>query len=383
MEIKFKEDENGRIHDSDAIFDKIDEQLDNDEYDAVVSKILAIPRKKWSNKLRFKLICAYNNRRDFEKSDAELDEIAPLCETDEDKARYQYMRGYICYMTDREIMARAHYGNALKIAPEYARSIELEDEIAECSELIEKDFSAMRAMFAKMLGDLTTRCEKPDKASITDEQFQLRLGFFPSIRKIPGFEHSIGLENYFMKYDDGDKQMCLRWFERFYGITNEETFFDFIQNDFGSNVSRMANDVIAYLVGKPNFDTAQLNDAGRLSFDSCVEFVKSFGNFIPKAGVLAWDLGEKIGFARHAYYAGIIGNFDYCKGLLTLSDTAAANFSSWNEYMRSLLCGAALYMFNIDGFSVSGAMEFTKNMYKFLMNSDLPDVEWKKLEDRG
>ncbi|MDE6733555.1 MAG: DUF1266 domain-containing protein [Oscillospiraceae bacterium] len=377
MEIKFKEDENGRIHDSDAIFEKIDEQLDNEEYDAVVSRILAIPRGKWSNKLRFKLVCAYNNQHDFEKSEAELDELAPLCQSGEDMARYRYMRGYICYMTDREIMARFHYSAAVQLAPEYAKSIELKDEIAECTEIIEKDYANMSAMLVRMFDDLQTRCEKQNKLSITDEQFQLRLGFFPAIRKIPGFEHPVGLDNYFMQYNDEDKAKCLQWFERFYGITNEDTFFDFIQNGFVNNVSRMTNDVLAYLIGKPNFELSQLNESGRLSFESCVGFVKGFGKFIPNAGVLAWDIGEKIGFARHAYYSGLIGNFDYCKGLLTLADAARENFSSWNEYMRSLLCGAALYMFNMDNFSISGAMEFMNNMFLFLMNSDLPDVEWK------
>lgn len=377
MEIKFKEDENGKIHDSDAIFEKIDEQIDNEEYDAVVAKILAIPREKWSNKLRFKLVCAYNNKHDFEKSDAELDELVPLCQTDEDMARYRYMRGYIFYMTDREIMARAHYSAALQIAPEYAKSIELEDEIAECTEIIEKDLAKMRAMVAKMQEDLSTRCEKPNKRVLTDEQFQLRLGFFPAIRKIPGFEHPAGLDNYLMQYNDEDKAKCLQWFERFYGITNEDTFYDFIQNGFVNNVSRMANDVFAFILGKPNFDVSQLNDSGRLSFESCVEFMRSFGDFMPKAGTLAWDIGEKIGFARHAYYAGLIGNFDYCKGLLTMADAARESFSSWNEYMRSLLCGAAFYMFNVDSFCVTSAMEFMKNMFLFLMNSDLPDVEWK------
>lgn len=377
MEIKFKEDENGKICDDDAIFEKIDEQLDNDEYDAVASKILAIPREKWSNKLRFKLICAYNNQKDFEKSERELDELRPLCESPEDNARFRYMCGYICYMTDKEIMARAHYSAALQIAPEYARSIELEEEIAECSEVIKNDLAVVRTRFARMHADLTTRCEKPNKLVLTEEQFQLRLGFFPSIRKIPGFEHPVGCENYFMKYEDEDRAKCLRWFERFYGVTDEDTFFDFIQKDFGSNISRMANDVIAYLNGTPNFDVAQLNELGKLSFESCVEFVRQFEDVLPKAGVLAWDIGEKIGFARHAYYAGLIGNFDYCKGLLTLSDAASESFSSWEEYMRSLLCGAALYMFNIDNFSISGAMDFAKNMFFFLMNSDLPDVEWK------
>ena len=379
MELKFKEDENGKIHDSDAIFERIDEQLDNEEYDAVISRILSIPREKWSNKLRYKLICAYSDKRDFDSAEEELDEFEPLCETAEDKARCQYMRGYVCYMTDKEIMARAHYNAALQLDPEYAKGIDLEAEIAECSSLIKNDLTALRALFTRAGKELRERCGRnPKKLTITDEQFQMRLGFFPGIRKLPGFEHPIGFETYFMKYEGEDKEKCLQWFDRFYGITDEESFFNYIQNDFGCNITRMANDVTAYLNGKPNFDVAELNETGKFAFDNCVEFVRQFADFIPKAGVLAWDIGEKIGFARHAFYAGIIGNFDYCKGMLTLGDAAIANFSGWEEYMRSLVCGAALYSFNLDNRSISGAVEFTKNMLNFLMNSDLGDVEWKR-----
>lgn len=377
MEIKFKEDENGKIHDSDAIFEKLDEHLDNEEYDAVISKILGIPRKKWSNKLRFKLICAYSDKRDFDSAENELDELEPLCVTAEDMAKCQYMRGYIFYMTDKEIMAREHYNAALKIDPDYAKSIELEAEIAECDSLIKNDNAALRALFARISKDLASRCaQTPKKTALTEEQFQMRLGFFPGIRKLPGFDAPIQFENFFMKYEGEDKENCLRWFERFYGITDEESFFNYIQNDFGCNISRMANDVTAYLNGKPNFDVSQLNDTGKFAFGNCVEFIRQFAGYLPKAGVLAWDLGEKIGFARHAYYAGLIGNFDYCKGMLALGDAAKLNFSSWEEYMLSLLCGAALYMFNIDNYGISGAVEFTKNMYQYLMNSDLPDVKW-------
>ena len=39
MNIKFKEDKNGKIADNDSIFDTLNEQIDNEEYAAVVSKI--------------------------------------------------------------------------------------------------------------------------------------------------------------------------------------------------------------------------------------------------------------------------------------------------------------------------------------------------------
>ncbi|MDE6727034.1 MAG: hypothetical protein K2J80_03720, partial [Oscillospiraceae bacterium] len=228
MNIKFKEDENGKIHDSDAIFNKIDEHIDNEEYDAVVSKILAIPREKWSNKLRFKLICAYSNQKDFEKSENELEEIQPLCETNEDRARYLYMRGYILYMSDREILARQNYRAAMQFDPEYAKSIDLESEIAECGDIIEEDLARLRALFEKIATDVAKYCAKDsEKIALTDEEFQLRLGFFPGIRRIPGVKKPIGFKNYFFKYNDEDKEKCLLWFSQFYGITDTESFFKF------------------------------------------------------------------------------------------------------------------------------------------------------------
>lgn len=109
MNIKFKEDKNGKIADNDSIFDTLNEQIDNEEYAAVVSKITSIPREKWSNKLRFLLICAYNNQHDFEKADYELNEVEELCETPNDKARYCYQRGYKYSATGMSVMAHSFF----------------------------------------------------------------------------------------------------------------------------------------------------------------------------------------------------------------------------------------------------------------------------------
>lgn len=377
MEFKFKEDENGKIHDSDAIFEKIDEQLDNEEYEAVVSKILAIPRKKWSNKLRFKLICAYSNQKDFEKSERELDEIQPLCETNEDRARYLYMRGYIFYMSDREILARQNYRAAMQFDPEYAKSIDLESEITDCSEIITEDLARLRALFDKIAADVRTYCAKdPQKLKLSDEEFQMRLGFFPGIRRIPGFKNAVGFKNFDFKYNREDREKCRLWMSRFYGITDKESFFKFIQRDMNCNVSQMASDAAAYLAGKPHFDVSELNEVGKFAFGNTVEFVRQLVGCLPKAGALAWDICEKIGFARHAYYSGMIEKNDYCTGMKGLSDTAKANFSGWEEYIRSLLCGAALYMFGVGDWSISEAVKFAENMTGLVLKSDLGSLSW-------
>lgn len=377
MHIKFKTDKQGKILDSDELFDKIDDQLDNEEYDAVVSEILSIPREKWSNKLWFKLICAYSNQREFDKAEKELDMVAELCETPNDIARCHYSRGYLCYMNDKEIMAREHYRDAAKIDPEYAESIDLEDDINECSRIIAEDLAGFHAMCAKINADIKDRCgEKSQKKNISEEDFQMRLGFFSGIRKLPGFERSMGFENYFAEYKGEDKVKCLKWFENFYGITDEESLFKHIQNDGGCNIARMAYDVAAYIIGKPNFDINELNEGGRFAFENTVMFSKQFFEFLPKSGVLAWDISEKIGFMRHANRCGLIGSKVYCMNMQALSDTAKKYFSSWEEYMRSLIFGSALFVFSIDEWSTTSAENFISHMAPMLLRSDLADVMW-------
>ena len=382
MDIKFKEDKNGKIADSDELFKKIDEQLDNEEYDAVVSEILSIPREKWSNKLRFRLINVYSNKKEFAKAEKELDETAELCEVPNDVARCHYSRGYLCYMDDKDIMAREHYKNAAKIDPEYAKEIDLEDDIKECSQLIAEDLSGYHSVCETVCAQIKERCaENGKKRDISAEGFQMRLGFFSGIRKLPGFEKPLGFEDYFAEYEGWDKVKCLKWFENFYGITDEESFFHHIQTNRGCNTARMIYDVAAYLAGKPHFDIKELDEGGRFAFETTAMFVTTFLEYLPKAGVLAWDIGEKIGLARHAQRCGLIDSTEYCKGMLALSENAKNSFSSWEEYMRSLIFGAGLYMFSIDQWSISGAAKFVSRMAPLLISSDLADVIWYGVEN--
>ncbi len=244
------------------------------------------------------------------------------------------------------------------------------------------DLKTLHELCKKVSTDIKERCkQRRIKRKISDEDFQMRLGFFPAIRKVPGLDTVIGFEGvdaYFRHYEGEEKEKCLQWLENFYGITDEESFFKHIQSDRGCNIAHMAYDVIAQMNGQLSFDINELNEDGRFAFENTLHFVEAFVEFLPKAGVLAWDICEKIGFARHAYRCGIIGRTEYCRGMMALSDSAIENFSSWEEYMHSLIYGCGLYAFSIDNFNVSSAIEFICTMIPLLLNSDLADLKWKK-----
>ena len=377
MELKFTENENGLIDDNDKAFDTLNSLIDSEQYDEAVSSIMSIPRDKWSNKLRFLLICAYNNLKDYDNSEKELDEIAPLCKTANDRARYCYQRGYLLTETGKSVAARQFYSDALEIDPEYGAEIDIASDISDCDAQISQELDELNKFCGKLSEQIKTRCqETPDKIELTDEEFQTRLGFFPAIRKLPGFERPMGFDNYFTVLSGGDKQMTLKWFEDFFGITDKDSFFKFIQNDSACNSSRLLGDVAAFLNGKPHFDINELNKGGKFFFGNMVMYVDHIGEFLPKGGVLAWDLGEKIGYARHAFRCGLFDNSDYVSGMLSLSDLAKKMFQSWEEYMISLILGAGMYMFSEDGFSIKGSIEFMEQMSALLLSSDLADTEW-------
>lgn len=381
MKIKFKTDENGKILDNDKLFDKIDELIDSEKYTEAAELILSVPEEQRSNKMRFRLICAYNNLKDFEKSESELNAVQGLCKTSSDQAKFHYMFGFMNYINDCEMLARDHYRKAAALDPEYAKSIDLAEEIAECDEIIKSDLVKFGDLCERANDDIKKRCfASLVKKEVSEEEFRMQLGFFPGIRKLPGFDHTIGFRNYRYKYSGGDIDKCRNWFLRFYGVSDRDSLLRHIQNDPGINLAHMMYDAAAYVAGKPTFDINELNEGGRFSFENNIKFISSFIEYIPKGGVAAWDIGERIGFVRHAYACGIIGDEEYDEAMAQFTAGAKNAFDSFEEYMRSLIFGAALYMFNIDRWSIRSARQFFTNMMGLLLRGELADIKWHSAE---
>lgn len=377
MKLKFKTDKNGKILDNDKLFVRIDELIDSEKYAEAAELILSVPEEQRSNKMRFRLICAYNNLKEFEKSERELGAVHKLCETPSDLARYHYMFGYMNYMNDCEMLARDHYRQAEKLDPEYARSIDLAEEIKECDELIQSDLVKFGELCERASDDIKKRCfTNLAKREASEEEFRVQLGFFPGIRKLPGFARPIGFRDHRLKYSEGDAEKCRQWFAKFYGVADIADFLKHLQTDPGINLTPMMFDVAAYITGKPNFDIDELNEGGRFSFESNMRFITSFIRFLPKSGVAAWDIGEKIGLARHAFACGIIGDEEFDNIIARLADSAKKAFDNAEEYMRSMIFGAGLYMFNLDRWSIRSARQFLSNMMGLLLQSELADIRW-------
>lgn len=376
-------DENGKLADSDPVFDKLDKWLDDEEYDKAIDAVLAVPREKWSNKLHFRLISAYNNKKDFKAALGELDKISPRCETPQDLARFYYMNGYIYFMSDREMLALSMYKLGIEEDPHNTSGLDLEKECRECLGYIEEDLGNLHAASADAVKKLAMRCvERPEKIDVADPDFELQLGWLFSKRVLPGMTGCIDVDNYYKKFGGEEREAVAKMLAETYKITSRESLMEFISNDRYCNLAMMADDVIASMRGKPTFDPDILDKAGREAFDNTMYFVRPFAEFLPRAGVLAWDIDEKMGLVRYAHSCGLLTREDYTASMHALADIAKEKFSSSEEYLRSLLFGCALFAFDTDCWNINGSITFLNNILGLLLGSELPDIKWKKAEKK-
>lgn len=370
-------DKNGKISDDDELYKVLDECYDNDDYDNIIAAVLSVPEEQRSVKLRFRLIGALNNKEDFENSKNELDKILPDCKTPAEISRYLYMQGYIRFISDKELAALSFYEAGVNADPENTSGLDLAAEVSECKEYVDKDLKELGELGGQVCEEIDKRCsENTEKEKISDGAFTVLMGLIPALRKIPAVGHGLGLDDFFQKYDGKEKEVIVQWLEEMFGIKDKESFIAFYKSAPGCNISGMYADVDAFLSGKPKFDLKTLRGDAQRAFHNTCMFVEPIREYIPKAGVLAWDLSEKIGFSRLAYSVDILEKDDYLGSMSAIKKAALESFASTAEFLRSLVIGSALQAFASNEWDIKGASAMMKQTKDIMLHCQLCDSQW-------
>lgn len=374
MSKNYELNEKGQIKDTDPLYDTLDVWHDEDEYDKILETIYAIPREQWSNKLWFRVISALNNKGEFTEAKKEIGALNDRCETPAEMAKLFYMLGYIFYKSDQEYKAIECYQNGMREDPEDTANLNLQAECDDCMSYITKSLNTLSDLANTVKETFSGRIsEKSDKYDLSDEDFTMLLAFLPTIRKIPQIDRCLGIDDYFLKYSDNEKEDVLEYLQDWYNIHDKESFIEALQE---SNFGNRYNDIVAYLNGTPNFSLDQLSPSGMTLWNASMDFAKQIQKHVPDGGIYAWDISERIYLTRVAYSCDIIGNTDYCSLLLQLTDEAKEKYHSWEEYLIGLVFGAGYYMFCMSNLSLTEAIEFICSMAPLLINSDIPDSKW-------
>ncbi|MCH5207522.1 MAG: DUF1266 domain-containing protein [Oscillospiraceae bacterium] len=366
------------ISDNDKLFEKLDKLYDEDKFDDVIKEITKVPQENRSNKLLFMLIGAYSSSEKYGEALRELEQIFERCETNEDIARYWYQRGYICYKTDHEFAAKHLYERGLEAAPD--DPLDLKSEIEECNSFILDDLHKLADISYRAKTTIQKHCASGMgrvKYRLSDEEFSMRLSFLSAIRQIPGTKLGLGFSDFLKTYPDKEKPVVREFLKQRFKITDKKSLDSFINNSFSYNLAFLLHNVCANAAGTPDFDLSALDRNGRELFEDLTVFFSYIARYLPeRGGVAAWDICEKIGFARSAFACGIINEKDYRSIVNTMTNFAKDNFSSFEEYLTSLVIGSGTFMFVEDNRSVKSAIRFIDQMMPLILVGDVADVMW-------
>lgn len=336
----------------------------------------------------FERIGGYCNSAEYGKAREELDKIEPYCKTPADKARLHYSRGYINYATVSQLSALLEYRRGLREDP--TDPLKLKKDCKYAVKLIKKEYAELQRVAADIVNMINLRYHEipeENKAEVDEKTFQLLLGFHQSIRPpridniILGFPKEdifLGFGDYYAKLTGEKQEEAKRFLEEAYQITDRESFLACIRDNPNLYINGYIGDAIAYLNDESAFAVDTLDEDEKLCFLAKAEFVKSFANYLPDAGVIAWDMSRQIGLTRLAFACDMINEEEYCHGMDDMSRILKAGLKSFEEYARSFIFGSALFFFKVKSMNINKATDFMFSIFGYLDMSDLRNTKWMK-----
>lgn len=364
-----------KIADDDKLYELLDKWHDEDEYENILETIFEIPREKWSNKLWFRVISAYNNLEQFEDATKELRQMRPVCVKPEDVAKWYYMYAYIFYANDKEVLAAWHLNEGLKYDSKHESCLELKET---CDEYIEQHMEVINEILKQAVESIEKLqneiLKEHELKNCEGGEFAALLSFPACLRVVPGIPACMGLDCFYKCETEKQKEETRAYLKQYYDIVDVEG----VKQAWG----RICNayeyeDIKSFWDGKAEFDITQFDEDGLSAFESSKFFAKFLREYLKDMGIYAVDICERMNLIRMAFACDIMGNTDYCSAMLVLEDMAKEHYHSWKEYAIAVFCGTAYRVYSDTYMDLKMTVKYMKDLFYMLPNMDWFYYQWE------
>lgn len=373
----FKLDENGKLLDSDEIYDKLDELEELGDYKGMVELIASVPSGERSLKLNFVLASALINAEDYRGATALLRQIYPDCKEQADLAQIFYYSGYaVSALGGNFVLGLSLFKDALANDPKDELGLDIVQECRDCAAEIEAQIAVLHELCLKAAAVIADMCKKADSGAVFEGMgLAARLSFFNIFRNAPGLASPLGSDDGADKPECADKAALADWLDKLVGVRDHDSMIEMFRTERSFNIASLADDVICYLKGKPKFDLDILDEKSRGAFNTYTMLIECFVNYLPPAGLLAWDIAKRIAVVRFAFGADLISDEDYKKTMDELL-ASAKGFGDSEEFLLSLLFGSVTAAFDAESANLSAAVRALNLTMPEILNCDLPGSVW-------
>lgn len=377
-------DKNGKISDTDKLYNRLDELEENEKYDDMGRLIFEVPRGQWSLKLHFLLISVCLNVGNYPAATIELRNVFPSCEEKSDVAQFYYYSGYAeANLAKNNILGLSLFKQALAADPGDELGLDIEQECRECAAEIDRQIQDLRGQCSKAALTVRALCREANAVrELGWREFALELEFLstfktPPVRMEKGDVKPLGQTDLYEKFSEEDKPAIAAWLKAVFGITDFPSLLKNMNENRGFNLNPLTIDIACHLAGHPRFDIEILDESGREAFELFSKPISCFADLLPGGGVMAYDIGKKIAILRFAFGADIIGKDDFTKAAEELSRLAADCFENAEEFLTSLLFGSALGTFDGTSGNLTVAANALEITLKEISRCGLPSVQWQ------
>lgn len=161
-------------------------------------------------------------------------------------------------------------------------------------------------------------------------------------------------ENFFrldMNFADEMRADCLDLLQEMWDVHDRSSALDSIQGLFTTGHRTKFNALKANTqslykfkeIFKFDFDESEEIQLSDEEFEKLITWVKRANDFVPKCGILAWDVSRYIHLVRMCFYVGYLSDQEAWQKLNAIWPLVDGKFLSWNEYAQSFLIGRTFW----------------------------------------
>ena len=360
-----------KISDNDPIYELLDQWHDEDEYEKILQKIEEIPMEDRSNKLWFRKISALNNLKRYAEAREEVAQLSPHCTEPADLGKLFYMLGYIYDQSDCEFKAIECYRRRAEIDPSWDECDEL---VKDSMSYVEQDLESAYKAFSKFFPDYAAKEQSAtDKKTISEPAILPYISALGSSFMSSNLGVKLPLDDPFFKCSEEDKPKVISFLTDRVHITDLRS----LQQDFGKNRLAPFTSGVLHIIEtgeEPPLD--ELNSKTRTHYEASKMSLSKMKEFIPEAGLAAWDYNDMLALARFMYSVDMLTNTEMMQTYLFANDECKRLFKSWAEFTHSLTMGAFYSTFTRDtSYNIKAAARFAINVGVFCMET-YPWINW-------
>ena len=362
-----------QISDNDAIFNQIEQLNSEGKYEQILETVAKVSEDKVSNKLWFKKIQALNSLGLFKEARKEIGLVSKRCSEPCEDAMLFYLMGYTFEHSGHEHKAVECYSRTREFDPDFEN---IQSLIDNCKAAVKKDLEITKETFGKLISEVDAAIKGAKGQKKLEYPEALTYASLISSSFIPtGLGFELPVDNPFFKLKDNDlKEKVKFYLDRKYGVTDVKSLQQWYGNNRLAPTIQGVRNALAKNIQMP---VEKMSAKEITYFESIMFSLNSLEEFLPEAGVAAWDYNEVIALSRIAFAADIISNSEFCEATLFFTDECTRNFSSWTEYAHSLIIGGYFNCLFETQYDIKNATMFGTVSCRHC-KENYPKVKWIK-----